>query len=185
MLEPKNIFVTGRPGVGKTTAILKAIELLDFEVNGFTTSEIREGGTRAGFRIKDLTGGEAVLAHVDVRGRHRVGKYGVNAHAVETVAIPALKKALERRTPAIVDEVGKMELSVPLFVETLMEVINSEVPILGTMHKGADATSDAIRAREDSLVIEITHANRNDLAQRLAELLRAACERSEPFIPPP
>lgn len=177
MPELKNVFITGRPGIGKTTAILKAIELLDFEVNGFTTSEIREGTNRVGFRIGDLTGADAVLAHVDFRECRKVGKYGINARAIETVGVPALRRALERRTPAIVDEVGKMELSVPSFIVALTDVINSEVPVLGTVHEGADATCNAIRARADTLVIEVNRANRSDLPERLAALLRAALRR--------
>lgn len=170
----KNIFITGRPGIGKTTAILRAVELLDLEVHGFTTREIRQGRARLGFRIEDMAGAGAVMAHVDFPGPVKVGKYGVDLGALEAVGVAALRRAVECGTPAVIDEVGKMELASPVFVETLMAVVASEVPVLGTMHKRSDPTTRSIRAREDTRVIEITRSNRDELPQRLARMVEAA-----------
>jgi nucleoside-triphosphatase len=55
----KNILLTGHPGVGKTTLIHKVLSLMSGEgreesASGFYTEEIREGGSRKGFRIKTL-----------------------------------------------------------------------------------------------------------------------------------
>jgi len=171
---PRNIFITGRPGIGKTTAIVKVIELLDLPVHGFTTAEIREGRKRVGFEIKDMQGNAAVMAHVDFPGPIRVGKYGVDTGAVEAVGAEALRRALERRTPAVVDEVGKMELACPAFVDALLAAVAADIPVLGTMHLRADEATRSIRAREDTQIMEITRANRNELPRRLADLLKQA-----------
>jgi len=60
------IFITGLPGVGKTTIILKVTKELknhDLKIGGFVTQEIREKGKRVGFKIKALdTGEEGILA---------------------------------------------------------------------------------------------------------------------------
>ena len=45
---------------------------------------------------------------------------------------------------------------------------------LGTMHLGKDEVTRGIRAREDTQIIEITRANRNELPRRLADLLKQA-----------
>ncbi len=174
MPVPRNIFITGRPGIGKTTAIVKVIELLDLPVHGFTTAEIREGRKRVGFEIKDMQGNAAVMAHVDFPGPIRVGKYGVDTGAVEAVGAEALRRALERRTPAVVDEVGKMELACPAFVDALLAAVAADIPVLGTMHLRADEATRSIRAREDTQIMEITRANRNELPRRLADLLKQA-----------
>ena len=68
--------LTGRPGIGKTTAICRLAELLaDRRLAGFTTEEVRVGGTRRGFKIETFDGREGVLADVGLRSRWRVGRY--------------------------------------------------------------------------------------------------------------
>lgn len=88
-----NILVRGSPGSGKTTLAVKVAEdlaELGFKTAGFVTEEIREGKTRIGFRIRDLRGGEAVMAHVDFRTGPRVGKYTVDLEVLEKTALKAL-----------------------------------------------------------------------------------------------
>src|ERR671925_24846 len=78
------------------------------------TEEIRERGRRVGFSIERFGGERGVLAHVDLPGPPRVGRYGVDLVAFERLAIPALEQAGE---VAIVDELGKMELASDAFRE--------------------------------------------------------------------
>ncbi len=39
----KNLLITGRPGVGKTTLVMKAIEVSGLNARGFYIKEIRIG----------------------------------------------------------------------------------------------------------------------------------------------
>ena len=51
IMEKRNLLVTGLPGAGKTTLIIRLIERLRvLKTAGFYTEEIRAGGTRRGFR---------------------------------------------------------------------------------------------------------------------------------------
>jgi len=45
------------------------------------------------FGITTFDGKSAVLAHVDLAGQVRVGKYGVDVSAFERLALPTLAKA--------------------------------------------------------------------------------------------
>jgi nucleoside-triphosphatase len=97
MKKGKNVLVTGRPGVGKTSVIEAVAREFPQVAGGFTTSEIRERGVREGFPVTTLDGKSAVLAHVNFRGRVRVGKYGVDVPVFEQLALPALDDASLRR----------------------------------------------------------------------------------------
>ncbi|MER6129583.1 nucleoside-triphosphatase, partial [Streptomyces sp. NPDC001795] len=92
---PTRILLEGRPGAGKTTVVRRLAALLRTRrVLGFTTEEIRHGGTRSGFALETLEGGgRAVLAHVDFPGPPRVGRYGVDLGVMERLALPPLRSA--------------------------------------------------------------------------------------------
>jgi len=117
----KNLLVTGRPGIGKTSVVEAAARELPHVAGGFTTSEIREHGVRKGFRVTTLDGESAVLAHIDLTGRVRVGKYGVDVPAFERLALAALQDALIHRSVVVIDEVGKMELASKLFCDVVQK----------------------------------------------------------------
>ncbi|MEM1689967.1 MAG: nucleoside-triphosphatase, partial [Thermofilaceae archaeon] len=75
-----NVLVTGRPGIGKTTLVMRVVEEIrnhGFKVGGFISREERAGGSRIGFILIDLaTGEQAYLARVGT-GAPRIGKYVV------------------------------------------------------------------------------------------------------------
>ena len=74
----KKILLTSRPGCGKTTLIKRVVNKLPLPAGGFYTEEMREAGTRVGFKLVTLDREEAVFAHVDFKTGQRVGKYGLN-----------------------------------------------------------------------------------------------------------
>ena len=108
----KTLLLTGRPGVGKTTIIYQVTALLGARAGGFYTQEIRGPGGRKGFRLVTLAAGgpEAVIAHVDIRSRNRVGRYGVDVAALDSVGVAAIRKAIQAKEIVVVDEIGKMEM---------------------------------------------------------------------------
>ena len=71
------IIVTGNPGVGKTTCILKVLKILDSEdvrVRGFYSQEVRVEGRRVGFEVCSTDGNRGWLAKADNKqGGRRVG----------------------------------------------------------------------------------------------------------------
>jgi nucleoside-triphosphatase len=174
-MEPIKIFLTGRPGIGKTTAVIRAVEQLDVPMHGFNTRELREDGSRLGFEIRDLQGNTATMAHVDFDGPPSVSKYGVDPGAVDRVGVAALCRALDERTAAVLDEVGRMELASERFLEVLEELLDADIPVLGTVHAKQDDWAGRIRGREDAEVLTLTRDNRDDVPETVARRLEEAC----------
>lgn len=85
-----HLFITGKPGVGKTTLVKRVIERLSLNPRGFYTEEIRENGERVGFRLRTFDGKETILAHVRFNTPFRVGRYCVSVENLENVGVPAL-----------------------------------------------------------------------------------------------
>jgi nucleoside-triphosphatase len=171
----KNVFVTGKPGVGKTTIIERVLQALDVDAGGFCTREIREAGERVGFSIDGLNGDSGILARVGFESPFRVGRYGVNRDDLERVGVAALNDAVANASLIVMDEVGRMELCSETFRAAVARALDSEKPLLGTLQARSNDFLDSIRAREDVELFTVTTANRECLVpfirDRMKELL--------------
>ncbi|GBC68542.1 Nucleoside-triphosphatase THEP1 [archaeon HR01] len=132
------VVVTGRPGIGKTTAVLRICDLLrerGVRVGGFITSEKRTAeGRRTGFEIHDLSTGERrLMASEAFRGGPRVGRYFVDL-GFEDLALSAIDRSLKECDVTVVDEIGPMELLGGRLVEKLQLILPSGYPVLATVH---------------------------------------------------
>ena len=170
------ILLEGRPGAGKSTVARRLADRLSQDgipVSGFVTEEIRQSGRRLGFSVERLGGERGVLAHVEIPGPPRVGRYGVDLAALERLAIPALEEAGENDI-VIVDELGKMELASRPFQEALSALLKRPVRVVATVQSSSHPFTDALKRRRDIETLRVTTANRNELPELLASRLRSA-----------
>ncbi|MFW9911912.1 MAG: NTPase [Candidatus Thorarchaeota archaeon] len=159
----KNVVLTGRPGIGKSTVIRKIIHTLSLDsVDGFWSSEIREKNRRVGFSINTLSGGTGILAHIDLKTGPRVGKYRVNVEDLESLAIPTLVKARELGKIIVIDEIASMELYSPQFAPEVRRCLDTG-RVIATLQQRRGSFQDEVRNRNDVELIEITLANRNSI----------------------
>ena len=170
--EMKNILLTGRPGIGKTSILKEIIDILKLDAGGFYTKEIREGGIRKGFEIITLSGKRGILAHVDCKSPYRVSKYGVNTKDLENIATPAIEEALRNKECIIIDEIGRMELYSPKFCSLVRKALDSEKKVLGTIQARHNEFLDSIRERGDTKIMEVTFENRKRIIEEIKEILR-------------
>jgi nucleoside-triphosphatase len=170
------VLIEGRPGSGKTTVAARLADLLaerGVAVRGFVTHEIREGGSRVGFEVERIDGQRATLAHVQLAGPPRVGKYGVDLEAFERVALPALETP-PHRSVVVIDELGKMELASERFRDAVSSLVDTQVDLVATVHVFRNPFTDELKRRPDVEHLEVTHANRNELPEELAGRLSRA-----------
>ncbi len=162
------IFLTGRPGVGKTSVLLRAVDILKtkgYKIGGMISREFRERGIRVGFEIVDFgTGRKGWLAHVNQQTGPRVSKYRVNLNDLNTIGASSILNAVKNADIIVVDEIGPMELFSPDFKEAVMKTIESGKMMIGTIHyRARDPLINTIKAREDAEILEVTHKKRGRL----------------------
>jgi nucleoside-triphosphatase THEP1 len=158
----RNILVTGPPRCGKSTLIERVVGRIHKPMTGFFTREIREGGRRVGFSITTLDGKKGVLAHQDTKSRFRVGIYGVNLDHIDQIVVPSMLPA-GADDIVVIDEIGKMECFSPLFRQTLVKVLDSENPVIGSIAVKGDKFVQRVKEREDVLLVHVTEKNRDEL----------------------
>ena len=168
----KNILITGKPGIGKTTIIKKVISNINLKTGGFYTEEIRENRIRVGFKIKSIDGKERILAHKDYKSIYRVGKYGVNINSFESTGVKAIEKALEEAELIVVDELGKMELYSKKFQTSVIKALDSDKIVLGVIQQRENPFLDKIRKRNDVRFIFINEKNRDEVHLIILNLLK-------------
>jgi nucleoside-triphosphatase len=167
----KVILLTGRPGSGKTTAIRKIVSQLTREVGGFYTEEIREKGRRVGFRILTMDAREGVMAHVDIQSPDRIGKYGVDLTVIDTLAVESLQRAISEKSLIIIDEIGPMELLSSKFKGEVLDVINGDSDVLGTIAKRKSEFINQIRRLPNVTILEIFPGNREQIVEDVVSRL--------------
>jgi len=182
------ILLTGRPGVGKTTVVREVLARWEAGAGGFYTEEIREQGRRTGFRLVTLEGATGILASVNISSPCCVGKYGVNLRDLEQVGVEALNRAVRQPGASllvideahqsqrdsssttdliVIDEIGRMELFSPAFREAVERALDSPKLVLGTVMARSHPWVDAIKARSNVSLVEVTPLNRSTLPEQI------------------
>jgi nucleoside-triphosphatase len=168
------LLIEARPGAGKTTAIGRLAELFrekGLPLSGFLTRELRDGRRRVGFEIETFAGERGLLAHVDIPGPPRVGRYGVDLEEFERLALPALD-APAAGGVVLIDELGKMELASDRFRDAVLGLFDGSAPIVATVHTFRHPFTDALKRRPDVTIVRLNAATRNRLPEELLNLLR-------------
>lgn len=167
MAHAINILVTGYPGVGKTTLIVKVAQRLKrHQPAGFYTQEIRHRDHRVGFELVTLEGRRQILSHVDIDSRERVGKYGVDVAALDRFL---LTTEWSLRPLIIIDEIGKMECLSAQFIEFMKQLLDSASVVIATIARGGAEFIVDTRRRPDCLLFDVTRTNRNELAATISD----------------
>jgi nucleoside-triphosphatase len=181
-LRKRVLLLTGNPGVGKTTVLMKTVDALKERgvcVGGMISREAREGGARVGFELLDLSSGRrGWLAHVNQKSGPRVGRYGVNMKDLNDVGAQAVTDAVENCDAIAIDEIGPMELFSARFKDAVRKALESRKLVMAVVHwKASDRLIWEAKSREDAETFTVTYGNRDGLPEALAEKAFQFCGR--------
>ena len=164
------LLLTGVSGVGKTTVIRKVAMALrqQHHIGDLYTEEMREAGTRKGFRLTAFNQHQGVIAHEGFDSRKRVGKYGVDVATIGYLAAGALISDVPIEI-YLIDEIGKMECLSDIFVERTLALLTSEGPLIATVAKQGGGLIEMVKQWPGSELWEITRANRDSLVEEILQ----------------
>jgi nucleoside-triphosphatase len=170
--QSAKILITGLPGCGKTTAVMQIVKSLECKkVAGFYTQEIRLGDTRKGFRWTCLDGATGILAHVDIKGQFRVGKYGVDVAGFEKSVVPVLDIEQSDAELFIIDEIGKMECLSKKFEAAVRGLLESDKSILATVAKKGTGLISEVKDYPNVKLFNLTSQSREKTIAEVLEIL--------------
>lgn len=172
----RHVFLTGRPGVGKTSVLLRIVKALKdqgLRVGGMISQEARTGATRVDFRLIDLTSErEGWLAHIQQQSGPSVGKYRVNLLDLQSIGVTAILRALHASDVVVIDEVGPMELYSSAFKDAVTRAMQSTKIFIGILHYRAhDLLISTIKTAQKTHIVEVTSANRQRLHETILHMI--------------
>ena len=169
------IVLTGAPGVGKTTAVIRvgrALKERGVKVGGIVSRELRINNMRVGFEFIDLTSNDrSVLASITGNGP-KVGKYFVNIAGCRFAA-ERLTNAVRNSDVIICDEIGPMELKSKEFIDSVKNLLEVDKKVIVVVHqKLQHPLTDEFR-NKSSLLINLDLKNRERVNEILFDRLIA------------
>ncbi|MGQ9780772.1 MAG: NTPase [Nitrososphaeria archaeon] len=172
----KKVFVTGDPGVGKTTLIGRVVyelKLKGLRVGGVLTRDVRVKGVRTGFQIVSLVDGTiGTLASTSLKTGPKVGKYVVNLVDLKEVFASSILYSMDHSDIIVCDEVGPMELLSPDVRRAIEALLDCDKPVIGSIHKRLrDPIIERLKSLPEVEVFEVTFENRQQLHQAVLESL--------------
>jgi nucleoside-triphosphatase len=177
------ILLTGLPGCGKTTAIIQIVEdLKDIKVAGFYTQEIRQNNKRKGFRWTSLDGNSGILAHVNIKGLSRVGRYGVDVAGFEESVVPIIDIEQKDVELFVIDEIGKMECMSEKFVAAVKRLFASDKSLLVTVAQKGGGLISEVKSYPCTKIFHLTHHDYNKIVAEILQILSSRKNKEKTWI---
>lgn len=167
-LQKRVLLLTGKPGVGKTTVLMKVVSRLKEQgycVGGMISQETRKNNLRVGFKILDVNSDKSGwLAKINQKDGPQIGKYRVNIEDLDIIGVQAITYAIANCDIIAIDEIGPMELFSKKFKKATRKALESRKPVIAIVDwKAKDELTGETKSSEDTETYTVTKENRNKM----------------------
>lgn len=166
----KNLFLTGKVGIGKSTILLNALEEIDISMGGYITKRVyKEANMKFIVNALDDPLEEYAIIEVDTKKNLKM----VYKESFETGLVQILDRGLKYRDIIILDEIGIVENDIEIFTSKVFQLLDSEKIVFGVL-KDADCNFlNKVKNRDDVIIIEITEENRDYISEKVLDELNS------------
>ncbi|CAO5676805.1 MAG: Nucleoside-triphosphatase THEP1 [Holosporales bacterium] len=171
------IFLTGTPGVGKSTVLTKVRDLLKGRsLLGCVVRQCCENGSRTGFDLVKIPSEDTFPL---ARKNNSLGpifhsKYSVNVPLLTQDLIPYMDfmKNAQNIDVLLFDEIGHMQNKCPTFLKALDDLLKTQTPLIATILADDEAWARPYKNRSDTFYLSVTPENRDIIPSLVDDLLR-------------
>lgn len=174
LLGAKNLFITGKPGCGKTSLIRELCLPHMSRVGGFYTEEIRDGNSREGFILKTFDGKEGLLAKKGMKSPHKLNKYGLDLGVLDGIGADSIRRAAAGKRLVVIDEIGTMEVFSEEFRKALAECLNSPSKVLATIRYNSQPFTDEVKRMPGTSLLVLERENYIEIKKQAKQWLERA-----------
>jgi nucleoside-triphosphatase THEP1 len=167
-MKTRHYFLTGLPFVGKTTALLRAVQGLN-SAYGFTTQSEERNGQKSGLRVKTSDGGIFQVAVLEQTDQRRIRKYSLDIDKLDRAVQNVVEHSKESKY-IYLDEIGTLFCQSHLFVRTVRTLLETHT-VLGVISRKGHSFIREIHQRQDCSIIPINAENRDSVPGQLLNLL--------------
>lgn len=159
-----NIMLAGERQIGKSTIINFLLEDFHGKACGFKTLQDNDL-----YYLSSLSSQNISTEKQYICRKNKSGTLEGITQVFDEKGAPTLKNCLEESPDLIImDELGVFENNAFLFQESVLECLNSTIPVLGVLKAKASPFLDLIRKRDDTTIFTITEDNRD----RIKEIIK-------------
>ena len=164
--HPRNLFLTGSKGVGKSTVLHRLLDGRDVAPGGFLTLRLR---TAAGGDIHMLpVDGKTLCGPENLLFTKRNGVLTVDPARFDHLGC-ALLEASANCGLLVMDELGPAESEAKAFQQAVLARLDGPTPVYGVLQQGESPFLEKIKAHPDVRVFTVTAENRDSLPRALLE----------------
>ena len=166
----KHLFLTGKRGIGKSTIISWVISQISVKISGFKTVYIPELNGDSNLYLLDADNGLNMCIGDYNKIAHKSPKTKIEIYPDKfiSVGIPLLQKSLNSKL-IIMDELGWIESSCTEFQNSVLSILNNDVPVIGVIRDTHTPFLDTIRGHPNVSILNVTTQNREYLREKVLQ----------------
>lgn|GEM_PF-414101 len=173
--RPVKILLTAPPGTGKSTIIDAVVAAYPGPALGIVArEELDETGERAGFVSVDSRSQRRQFMFRAKEGPGAFHGFEVDIPVIDDFVVPELERGLSTPEALLyIDEIGRAQALSTRFLETLERVFDRTGPTLASIVYEEEPWSLRFRRHPQTVLIEISRANRESMPAVLLAALNA------------